>query len=144
MVQPIEKYHGGIILYSLGNFLFDMFWSEKVRNGMQVDLLFNEDRQIGYQIKPYRIKSDFTPDYTKTKIVLSILSNAGKTHELLQARSREAYQKVYSHECKKQRLRARMQMKLYLLRNIFTLSPQSGELFFRNIKKKSGFWWKNK
>ena len=67
VVQPVEDYHGGIIIYSLGNFLFDMFWSEPVRNGMQVDLVLNEDKSIDYEIKPYRIKSDFTPGLHKNQ-----------------------------------------------------------------------------
>lgn len=143
VVQPIEKYHGGVILYSLGNFLFDMFWSEKVRNGMQVDLVLNEDKSIDYEIKPYRIKSDFTQDYTRTKEVFSILAKTGKNFKLLQSGTREVYEKEYLRECRKCRLEARFEMKFFLLKNVFSLSSQSRGLFFRNIKMKSRSWWKS-
>jgi poly-gamma-glutamate synthesis protein (capsule biosynthesis protein) len=136
VVQPIEKYNGGIILYSLGNFLFDMFWTKNVQNGMRVDLLFNEDRSIDYELKPFRIQSDFTQDYTKTSEVLSILSNAGNKYRMYLARPREKYQKSYLAECKKSRLKARIQMKWYLLKKVFILSPQSRSLLLKNIKMK--------
>ena len=143
VVQPVERYNGGIIIYSLGNFLFDMFWSEKVRNGMQVDLILNESKSIDYEIKPYRIRSDFTQDYTKTKEVFSILAKAGKSIKLLQAGTREEYEKEYLHECRKCRSKARFDMKLFLLKNMFSLSSKSRQSFFRNIKMKSHSLWKN-
>jgi poly-gamma-glutamate synthesis protein (capsule biosynthesis protein) len=142
VVQPVENYHGGIIIYSLGNFLFDSFWSEKVRNGMQVDLFFNEDKSIDYLIKPFRIKADFTQDYAKTEEVESMLKKANVTMALLKAGSPDVYQKTYLQESKKQRLQARYKMKLYLLKNIFRLSHHSRELFFRNIRMKSAGLWK--
>jgi gamma-polyglutamate biosynthesis protein CapA len=142
VVQPVERYHGGIILYSLGNFLFDMQWSETVRNGMQIDLILNEDNTIDYQVKPYRINSDFTQDYTSTKEVLSILSKAGKTFEQHKVGSRVNYKNIYTEECKKRRLKTRLRMKWYLITNVFRLSPQSRSMLFRNIKTKSFFLWK--
>ena len=78
VVQPVEKYNGGVILYSLGNFLFDMLWSEKVRNGMKVDLILNDNKSIDYTIVPFRIRSDYTQDYTKDKIVFRFLQKQGK------------------------------------------------------------------
>ncbi len=142
VVQPVENYHGGIIIYSLGNFLFDMFWSKNVRNGMYVDLVLNEDKSIDYQVKKFRIQPDFTQDYSITQEVLSDNAGRDKKWNLIQAGPRELYQKTYLHECRKQRLYARLHMKLYLFRNIFKLSPQSKEYLFSNIKIKSGSLWK--
>ncbi len=31
--QPLEFYHGGVIFYSLGNFVFDQTWSDRTRQG---------------------------------------------------------------------------------------------------------------
>jgi poly-gamma-glutamate synthesis protein (capsule biosynthesis protein) len=142
VVQPIEKYNGGIILYSLGNFIFDMFWSSGVRNGMYVDLLLNGDKSIDYQVNPYRIKSDFTQDYSKRDRILSILSGAGKTLTLLRTGSRINYNNRYILECKEQRLQARIKMKFCLLMNLFRLSPQSRSFLFNNLKIKFLFLWK--
>ena len=142
VVQPVEKYNGGIIAYSLGNFLFDMFWSKKVRNGIQVDLDLHEDKSIDYQIKQFLIKSDFTQDYIHNPGILSGPAKTDKKFDLLQAGPREVYKKAYLRECKKRRVQARLQMKSYLLRNASGLSSQSRELLFSNIKRKSGFLWK--
>lgn len=136
VVQPIEKYNGGVIIFSLGNFLFDMFWSEKVRNGMQVDLLLKDDKSIDYEIIPFRIKPDFTQDYLKTKSVFSILKKAEKKMKALQDGPREVYEREYLRECKKVRIRARIKMKIYLFKKFFNLSSQSRELLLRNIKLK--------
>lgn len=138
VVQPVEKYNGGIILYSLGNFLFDMLWSEKVRNSMKVDLILNENKSIDYAIVPFRIRSDYTQDYTKSKVVFSVLAKAGETLKKLNSGSHEIYQKTYLKECRKKRFQARLWMKFYLLKNVFRLSTQSRELLFLNIKSKSG------
>ncbi len=141
-MQPVENYHGGIIIYSLGNFLFDMFWSKNVRNGIRVDLDLNEDRSIEYQVKKFRIQPDFTQHYFNNSGGLSDNAGRDKKWNLIQAGPRELYEKTYLHECKKQRLNARLHMKLYLLRNIFKLSRQSKEFLFSNIKLKSGSLWK--
>jgi poly-gamma-glutamate synthesis protein (capsule biosynthesis protein) len=142
VVQPVENYHGGIIIYSLGNFLFDMFWSKNVRNGIRVDLDLNEDRSIEYQVKKFRIQPDFTQHYFNNSGALSYKKGRDKKWKLIQTGPRELYEKTYLHECKKQRLYARLHMKLYLFRNIFKLSRQSKEYLFSNIKLKSGSLWK--
>ena len=142
VVQPVEYYHGGVIIYSLGNFLFDMFWSKKVRNGIRVDLDLHEDRSIDYRIKKYRIQPDFTQHYFKNKGALADPTKMYKKLNLIQTGPRELYEELYLHECKKQRLYARLRMKLYLLRYLFRLSRQSKEYLFSNIKLKSGSLWK--
>lgn len=43
VTQTIEEYNGKKIYYSLGNFIFDMYFSEDVRNGLGV--LINIDKQ---------------------------------------------------------------------------------------------------
>lgn len=142
VVQPVENYHGGIIIYSLGNFLFDMFWSKKVRNGIQVDLDLHEDKSIDYRIKQFLIQPDFTRDYINSTGILSGTAKTDKKFNLLKTGRREVYEKAYLRECKKRRLNARLQMKIYLLRNVLSLSRQSRGFLFSNIKMKSGFLWK--
>jgi len=40
VVQPSEVYHGGMIYYSLGNFLFDQYQREATQHGEVVEVLF--------------------------------------------------------------------------------------------------------
>ena len=40
VVQPAERYKDGLILYSLGNFVFDQFFSDAVRDGVIAKITF--------------------------------------------------------------------------------------------------------
>ncbi len=142
VVQPVEKYNGGIIIYSLGNFLFDMFWSKKVRTGILVDLILQDNKSIDYQVKNYMIKPDFTLDFINDTGIRSGLSKRDKSSGTLMTGSREEAEKKYLRECKTRRLESRLLMKLYILRNFFRLSRPSRLYLMRNIKMKSGFSWK--
>ena len=37
-IQGVETYHGGLIFYSLGNFIFDQDWSLQTRQGLALEL----------------------------------------------------------------------------------------------------------
>lgn len=50
VVQAIEKYKGKLIFYSLGNFVFDMYFSKAVQEGLGLGLSFKKDRLIIYLI----------------------------------------------------------------------------------------------
>ena len=43
VIEPSEDYKGKKIYYSLGNFIFDQYFSQEVRNGMGVEVLINRD-----------------------------------------------------------------------------------------------------
>jgi len=144
VVQPVEKYNGGVIMYSLGNFLFDMFWSETVRNGIQVDLFLNNDKSINYTLKHFRIRTDFTHDYINTDAGVSIYEKSNRKFEQLLEGPRQLYERAYHSECKRRRLMARLNMKLFLIRNLFNLSRVSRGILLENLKKKSiHFWTRN-
>jgi poly-gamma-glutamate synthesis protein (capsule biosynthesis protein) len=43
VIQSIEEYNGKKIYYSLGNFVFDQYFSEAVRNGLGVQVIINTE-----------------------------------------------------------------------------------------------------
>ncbi|MEA3344602.1 MAG: CapA family protein [Patescibacteria group bacterium] len=51
VVQNIEKYKGKLIFYSLGNFVFDMYFSEETQEGLAVGLEIYE-KKITYKLFP--------------------------------------------------------------------------------------------
>jgi poly-gamma-glutamate synthesis protein (capsule biosynthesis protein) len=61
VLQGYEKYKKGVIIYSMGNFLFDMLWDKKLRESAIFEITINGDK-IGintipiYIDKKYRIK----------------------------------------------------------------------------------------
>lgn len=58
--QPLEKYNNGLIIYSLGNFIFDMLWSKKVRSGAVLDIIFSQNN-FTYNIKGIYISNNYCP-----------------------------------------------------------------------------------
>ncbi|MGA2329961.1 MAG: CapA family protein [Bryobacteraceae bacterium] len=55
-IQPVEKYKGGLIFYSLGNFIFDQGYSMKTREGMAVRLHIRGQRLLSAESQPIVIQ----------------------------------------------------------------------------------------
>jgi len=54
VVQNIEKYQGKLIFYSLGNFIFDQYFSPETQEGLAVGLEIYPDR-LAFQLFPLQI-----------------------------------------------------------------------------------------
>lgn len=54
VVQTMEIYDGKPIFYSLGNFIFDQYFSQDTQEGLGVALILNED-EIEFHLLPYTI-----------------------------------------------------------------------------------------
>ena len=54
VVQNIEKYQGKLIFYSLGNFIFDQYFSTETQKGLAVGLEIYPDRLV-YRLFPFQI-----------------------------------------------------------------------------------------
>lgn len=63
VVQTAEKYNGGYILYSLGNFVFDQMWSEETRLGAIAEITFDKDKISKIDFVPVKIF-----DYAQPKL----------------------------------------------------------------------------
>ncbi len=57
VVQPVEVYKNKAIFYSLGNMIFDQYFSQDVRDRLMVDLLLEDDR-ISFVLVPLYANSD--------------------------------------------------------------------------------------
>lgn len=75
-IQPVEIYKGGIILYSLGNFIFDQAWSEKTKQGIVGRFVFFENQLVDVELLPIEISNFGQPSFMtadqKTKILEEI------------------------------------------------------------------------
>lgn len=56
-IGPVELYKGGVIFYTLGNFIFDQRFSEQVRRGFILKCEFKEGMLTGLKMVPYRINN---------------------------------------------------------------------------------------
>ena len=68
VIQGIEEYHGGIIAYSLGNFQF--FTNpryQRMKYCMILDIIINDNSQLGYNVTPCVINDSSCPEVLTEK-----------------------------------------------------------------------------
>lgn len=53
VVQEIEEYNGKYIFYSLGNFIFDQYFSKDTQEGLLVQVTL-EDEKLSYTLLPVK------------------------------------------------------------------------------------------
>lgn len=61
VVQSIEEYNHGVIAYSLGNFVFDQYFSEETMSGMMVKIEFKGDKIAAIIPMPVTLNSLYQP-----------------------------------------------------------------------------------
>lgn len=64
VTQPTEKYNNGLIFYSLGNFVFDQYWSEETKKGEIAKIIFE-----GKNIKSYEPIPIYIENYCQPKLL---------------------------------------------------------------------------
>lgn len=89
VIQPIEQYKGKYIFYSLGNFIFDQYFSQNTMQGLTVGIDLQKNNEnispIGYNIYPVLISKDSQPSFTvgdQTKKILTALAKVSTGAEL--------------------------------------------------------------
>jgi poly-gamma-glutamate synthesis protein (capsule biosynthesis protein) len=60
-VQGADLVDGTLVVNSLGNFVFDMDFSEQTREGLVLEAVFWGDQLMAADFVPYRIAVDFAP-----------------------------------------------------------------------------------
>jgi poly-gamma-glutamate synthesis protein (capsule biosynthesis protein) len=63
VIQRIEDYHGGKIVYSLGNFIFDQGWSETTKKGLVGIFTFENKKLIKTEFKEVYIQDYSQPEF---------------------------------------------------------------------------------
>lgn len=77
-VQPVEIYKGKLIVYSLGNFVFDQMWSSETRVGLVGRFTFLNDQLIDAQFFPVKTENLGQPEWQsgeEKKMFLDDLEN---------------------------------------------------------------------
>ena len=68
VVQEVEEYNGGLILYSLGNFVFDQNFSKDTRRGLLVEVIFDGNKIATSTQKHIAFGADFRPYVVDTPV----------------------------------------------------------------------------
>jgi poly-gamma-glutamate synthesis protein (capsule biosynthesis protein) len=139
VIQPVERYKHGVIFYSLGNFLFDMFDSEHVRIGLVARIDMHEDGSLDAGYDLIYIDDDCIPRELKgekLKKYQNILDKGLMTVTGLYLKDREAYICSYERKRKNRRFLQRIRMKTTLVRNWIKLTPEAKKRLLTLWKKK--------
>ncbi len=62
VTQPVEKYEGKYIAYSLGNFIFDQYFSEETMRGFMLELEIKEGEIEGMRKVHYKLNEHYQPE----------------------------------------------------------------------------------
>ncbi len=133
VVQPVERYKSGLIFYSLGNFMFDMIWSKNVRRGIIAKITIEKGKDIIFETIPIFIGRDYIPYNTNKKDFEKI---SKENSSLLNNYSTKEYCKLYEKKRKFNLSYERIMMKLFLLKNLKRLSPQTKSILYRKLHSK--------
>lgn len=61
VVEEVEKYHGGLIAYSLGNFIFDQNFSPETRIGLMLSVSIEKGKVVSHEEMPISFGPQFVP-----------------------------------------------------------------------------------
>ncbi len=136
VVQPVEEYKGGLICYSLGNFVFDMFWSKSVRTGLVMEIDVDKQGIAAWKAHGVRYDGKLQTQLLKSDWLTKRLAKWHKKMKQLEAKGEAAYTKAYFRELKINRFIARLQMKRQLLMQIPRMSSIHQQEVFKSLMGK--------
>jgi len=124
VIQGIEKKDGGLVAYSLGNFIFDQNWSKETQTGLILRATLENGRVRDYSVTTTKQDNNFVPQITTSELIESLNS---KIFSYVEMPNR------YRGYVQKRQNWARIEMKKELFRNIFNTSMAS--LFYPIVRR---------
>ena len=114
--QGVERINNSVILYSMGNFVFDL-WQENCRASAITHLELQQDGIINYKITPIWINDGFQPELPSGRRLAAI----GRTLDDINRRlnSEQPSQQEYERMAEEVELGFRYSSYRYFLRNIY-------------------------
>lgn len=77
VVQEVERYKDGLIIYSLGNFIFDQMWSQDTRRGLIAEIKLGADGWREARFKPIEILDYAQPRAASAAAARAVKSRLG-------------------------------------------------------------------
>ncbi|KAE8546987.1 CapA family protein [Marinobacter nauticus] len=121
VVQPVERYKQGVIFYSLGNFVFDL-WSESTKQTLVAQVELEPGQRPKYSWVPIVIDKDFRlriADQATKASVDSLLS----WERFEKMENKPSTDEEYVERYKSEELRFRYSSYRYFLKNIIRYPP---------------------
>lgn len=119
IVQGVENYHGGVIAYSLGNFVFDM-WQDRLRKSMILECTIRKDAEIEFDIIPVFINRNHQPEILTGPRGEQLRNELSGLSQKIPLTEKEKYQE----ELKKNLGEFRKEVYKYYLTNLWRYKPK--------------------
>tara|TARA_R100000322_G_scaffold158953_1_gene119639 strand:- start:1051 stop:1914 length:864 start_codon:yes stop_codon:yes gene_type:complete len=117
LLWPVERYGNGLIFYSLGNFVFDL-WAEATKLSVIVKLHLVSGKQPAYELMPVVIDDDFAVRKADKDSSAKILARMGEG-QTTPFTSDDEYKRCFNTAVKA----AKPLKYRYFLRNFYKYSP---------------------
>jgi poly-gamma-glutamate synthesis protein (capsule biosynthesis protein) len=132
VLQPVESYSHGVIAYSLGNFIFDQFWSNETRLGGILEIVISSQGDCCWEFYPTKINKQHQPepvnDHERANAVAFM-------HSMSELGSREYFALSHRLLCKH-----RLLMKKELARNVRHVSLDTWMILLRGFYRRLKQW----
>ncbi len=79
VVQPVEIYKDKVIFYSLGNFVFDQYFSADTMTGLGVKVLMKNDGELDFELVPLELQRNGQIEFATEKGRADLLNRILKT-----------------------------------------------------------------
>ncbi|OQX52347.1 MAG: hypothetical protein B5M53_08860 [Candidatus Cloacimonas sp. 4484_209] len=125
VLRGIEHYNNSLIIYSMGNFVGDMLWENRMRQTMIVSININNDRIGDTAIIPMYINDNYQPAPCPPQYERQIRRKIAKLSlelEKIDIEPIDNNAKDYTVAVKKELLKNKLNSRIYFLRNIFNYS----------------------
>jgi poly-gamma-glutamate synthesis protein (capsule biosynthesis protein) len=125
VLQGIEKYQGGYIVYSLGNFIFDK-WDMNARQTMILDCMISNKGIESLDFIPVIINREFQPQIATESMANAIKRRMADYSELIEIEKfhhEEDRMSAYLDAARKSYFKFRLSSYLYFLKNIYKYQP---------------------
>jgi poly-gamma-glutamate synthesis protein (capsule biosynthesis protein) len=127
ILQGIEEYGGGIIAYSLGNFVFDL-WQEKLRRSMIFKVTFDTTGHMSAECIPVMINRRHQPEILTGEPRAVAIKHIEQLAD--QVTDDMAKMQAYHAEVERNTRRYRRDVNLFYLTHLHRYNPR---LFFGNL-----------
>ncbi len=147
VLQAVERCRDSVIIYSLGNFVFDM-WQRPTRDSMAFQATISAEGRIDYKLVPIwindkrqpenligeRRKGAFLEKMSRLKMLLDMRCLA---HDLSDPQVIDVLENDYVTLARKQEISHRVSSYLYFLRNVYRYRPTIiRQSLFRSIQRR--------
>lgn len=147
VLQAVERYRDSVVVYSLGNFVFDM-WQRPTRDSMAFQATISKDGCIDYDLVPIWINDKRQPEilmgrerekafHDQMSKLQRLLAVQCLAHDLSNQDVIDDLENDYRKLARKREISHRVSSYLYFLRNLYRYKPGIiSQSLFRSVQRR--------